>query len=90
MSNPLRVRCKMKVQEVVRTERWDKPGAEMATIRANVVTGGSDENKRFFASTPGGRMEINAIDDATLPFKPGQEVYVEIIAIEAPPLDVPA
>ena len=39
------------------------------------VTGGSDENNKFFASTPGGSVSLYAVRDDL--FVPGQYYYLD-------------
>ncbi len=39
------------------------------------VTGGSDENKKFFASTPSGQIQVGTIREDH--FVPGKTYYVE-------------
>lgn len=48
------------------------------------VTSGSEENKRFFASTPTGKIEMYITTEAALMFTPGKEYYIDFTpAIEA-------
>ena len=43
------------------------------------VTGGSDENDKFFAATPSGEFKVGVIDPAAVAdFNPGDEVFVDI------------
>ncbi len=43
------------------------------------VYSGSDENKQFFASTPGGQVSLNILNDAALAnFEQGKEYYFDI------------
>lgn len=44
------------------------------------VTGGSDENKRFFASTPSGSIRIGTVRDEL--FIPGKAYYVDFSVAE--------
>lgn len=39
------------------------------------VTGNSEENKAFFASTPSGKLAMSAVGDDL--FQPGKEYYLE-------------
>lgn len=39
------------------------------------VTGTSEENKQFFASTPGGQLKLQAVREDL--FVPGKEYYLE-------------
>jgi hypothetical protein len=42
------------------------------------VTGGSDENKKFFASTPTGSLKVSTVRDDM--FQPGKEYFLDISA----------
>ncbi len=43
------------------------------------VSNGSDENKRFFESTPSGKIEIRSVGDF---FEPGKEYYIDFTEAE--------
>jgi hypothetical protein len=45
------------------------------------VAGGSDENNKFFASTPGGSITLYAVRDDL--FVPGQSYYLDFSAAQA-------
>lgn len=47
----------------------------------NVVYGNSDENKKFFAATPGGEISLRTLRDDT--FTPGKTYYVDFTEVEA-------
>lgn len=48
------------------------------TVYMNPVYSGSDENKRFFAATPGGNITLHVLNEAALAaFQQGQEYYVD-------------
>lgn len=71
------IRAKFVVQEVAITGFG-------ATIRANVVYGGSEENDRYFEATPGGSMELEVVkkDIALESFQPGTEFYADLTPIQ--------
>ncbi|MDE2096190.1 MAG: hypothetical protein KGL39_03020 [Patescibacteria group bacterium] len=47
-------------------------------ISLSAVYTGSDENKQFFASTPGGLIQLNVLNpDAAATFEQGKEYYVD-------------
>lgn len=48
------------------------------SVRFHPVTGGSEENKRFYASTPGGSIELNGLTEAVgLMFELSKEYYLD-------------
>jgi hypothetical protein len=70
-------RAKFKVQSITRTASWSGPG-ELHTIELNPVTSGSEENKRFFAATPGGSIKLSVVPASVgEQFAIGQEFYVD-------------
>jgi hypothetical protein len=72
------VRAKFKVQSITRREHWDKSKGEIHSIDLAPVTSGSDENKEFYAATPGGSIKLDTINEAAgNQFKLGQEFYVD-------------
>lgn len=50
------------------------PGT-LYNYRFSVVSGTSEENKRFFASTPSGHIELNSVRDDL--FELGREYYID-------------
>lgn len=49
-----------------------------AKVTLTPVTGGSEENKSFWAYTPSGQIEMTITNpDAVDHFQPGQEYYVD-------------
>lgn len=55
----------------------------LTTVEMNVVTGGSEENKKFFASTPTGSIIIGGLSsEITALFPLDKEVYVEFTVDE--------
>lgn len=69
------VRAKFVVQSVKRHLPWaDK---KPVTVELSPVTGGSQENQKFFASTPSGNITFTVHGDVGGLFEPGQEYYVD-------------
>jgi len=62
------------------------------TIELAPVYSGSDENKQFFAATPGGSVHLYCVNpDAAAQFKPGTEFYVDFTPVPVPePAPAPA
>jgi hypothetical protein len=46
-------------------------------FRFNPVTGGSDENKKFWKWTPSGELKFSCLNPS-VDFEPGKEYYLEI------------
>lgn len=71
------VRAKFKVSEITRRPGFN--GAkEVQVIKLHPVTGGSDENKAFYAATPGGNIELGTVNaEAAGEFELGAEFYVD-------------
>lgn len=71
------VRAKFKVIEFTRREGWSG-NKEIHGIKLHPVTGGSEENKSFFAATPSGTIELCCCNpDAVNQFELGKEYYVD-------------
>jgi len=74
------IRAKFKCQSVTKALGWnrgpDQPVAPfLYTAKFVPVVGDSDENKRFWAATPSGQIELSSIlPDA---FEPGKSYYVD-------------
>jgi hypothetical protein len=83
------VRCKFKCQKVTKQAGWNgHPFVYEAEL--GVVAGDSEENNKFFAATPGGRIHLTTLKLDT--FDVGREYYVDITpaAGEAPgPVEPP-
>ncbi len=48
------------------------------TIHMAPVTGASEENKKFFASTPGGQIVLHTVNqEAGVQFERGKEYYID-------------
>jgi hypothetical protein len=53
------------------------------TIVMSPVSGGSEENKAFWAATPGGKIEFNCVNDKAIEqFEVGKEYYVDFTPTE--------
>jgi hypothetical protein len=51
------VRAKFYVHSITTSKAWNGPGT-MGTVHLSPVTSGSDENKKFYEATPGGKIEL--------------------------------
>ncbi len=80
------VRCKFRCNSV--SKRLDNYGKEkrfLYTYEFSAVYEGSEENKRFFAYTPSGQLNVGALKDDL--FEPGKEYYIDVT--EAVPVSKP-
>lgn len=67
------VRAKFKCNHVIKYDG----GSEQAFL--SVVTGGSEENKKFWKYTPGGEIKLHIDNpEAAKMFEPGCEYYINI------------
>ena len=64
----MKTRCKFRCDKI--SETVSGHSAELWP-----VAGTSEENKKFFASTPSGKLELNLV---TQRFVPGKEYYIDI------------
>jgi hypothetical protein len=78
------MRCKVKCVSVTKRldQSWDsltQKSYERFVYDAKFypVSGGSEENKRFFASTPSGNIELSTIREDE--FVPGKEYYIDFL-----------
>lgn len=85
----MRTRAKFVVQSITRTQGtvWGNDGKpvqqEVQTIRLYPVTGGTDENKQFFASTPSGTIELGTVNiEAAKLFELNKPYYVDFTPAE--------
>jgi len=82
----MNIRAKFAVTRIERglTTVWDghkSVPAETQRIYLAPVTSGSEENDQFYASTPGGSIELATINpEAGNHFKLGAEYYVDFTA----------
>lgn len=64
-------RAKFKVHSVT---QFEYPGTQVVLFP--VVSGLNEENKKFWAATPSGKIEMTINTEAAAHFIPGEEVYV--------------
>lgn len=70
----MKVRCKFKCTEKKTFVGWGSNLLHGYIFQP--VTDGSEENKKFFAATPTGRLEVGTVlVDA---FEPGKDYYLDI------------
>ena len=68
------IRCKFKC--VSHTEFVSYNNRSLHKASFSPVTDGSEENKKFYDATPGGRFEIETM--VMMPFKLGASYYIDI------------
>jgi len=71
-------RCKMKCTQV--GEHDAGPGKKTYSVKMYPVTGDSEENKKFFAYTPTGGLELATMNNRH--FEVGKQYYVDITEAE--------
>lgn len=76
------IRAKFKVATHSTSLGWNsetgKNDRKIGTVKLFPVTGGSEENKRFYEATPGGEITLSTVNSAVLDSLPlGAEVYVD-------------
>ena len=78
------VRAKFVVQAITVRKHWQpEKGEYISEIELSAVTGGSDENKAFFAATPSGSIKLGVLNEAAVKqFTPGQAFYVDFTPAE--------
>ncbi len=74
------VRCKFRCVSITKIADWYKKDSFLYDYKFQVVTGDSEENKQFFASTPTGNLEFRAVRDDM--FEPGKEYYLDLSAAQ--------
>ena len=82
------VRAKFQLWNKSSSEQEVYDSIEGKTVKQNVytlqfgaVTGGSEENKQFFASTPTGQLQMSVVrEEVANQFTPGKEYYLDIFA----------
>ena len=74
------VRAKFKVQSVAKTAGWGAV-TEFINVRLVPVTSGSTENQQFYATMPGGSINLSVVPPAIgSQFSVDQEFYVDFTA----------
>lgn len=77
------VRAKFKIHSVTKTAGWQEQHPFIYDVKAYPVTGGSDENKNFYASTPSGEITIGGVSESVAnQFVPGKEYYLDFTPAE--------
>ena len=77
------MRCKFKVQSVTEQMGWGGHD-RLYSVKLNPVTSGSEENKAFYAATPGGQIDLSVLDaEIGKRFPVGSEVFVDFTPAEA-------
>lgn len=73
-------RAKFRIDAITKRKHWNKDqGDFLYDLEASPVTGDSEENKRFFASTPSGSIKLGTVNEnAVKGFEPGRYVYVTL------------
>jgi hypothetical protein len=75
------VRAKFRCSGITKREHWDKSQAAFTyDAEFHAVTGGSEENKAFFAATPTGNLKLSTVR-ADL-FEPGKDYYLDFTPAE--------
>ena len=79
------VRAKFTVTGITHEEAPHAPEKAVSTIHLSPVYEGSEENKEFFAYTPGGEITLGCANpSATAEFEQGKEYYVDFTPAPAP------
>ena len=83
----MRIRAKFKCNGIKQSEGWAQDLATDKYLPAVVetatfapVVGNDKENKKFFASTPSGQIEIGTVRGGI--FELGKEYYIDFTAVE--------
>lgn len=74
-------RAKFTCNAVEKVKNWnvDDINKFLYNARFNPVTGGSEENKKFFKSTPSGEIKVSSVGDF---FEPGKAYYIDFTEVE--------
>lgn len=77
------IRAKFKVDSVTRRLHWIKGKGDLFDITLSPVTGGSRENEKFYAATPGGKFELSTMnEEAAQQLELGEEYYIDFTKSE--------
>jgi len=80
------VRAKFKVQSVTMSAHWQQGKGIIGTVKLVPVTSGSEENKKFYETTPSGSIDVGTVNQQALDFfKIGHEFYVDFTAAPSEP-----
>lgn len=77
------IRCKMVLNSIARTRGWGPSSPELQALAFTAVGDGSEENKKFFAMTPSGKLEVSTVNaDAVASLELGKSYYIDIVESE--------
>ncbi len=76
----MKTTAKFTCQSKTQVKNWNANPEFIYGYKFSVVTGTSEENKQFFASTPGGTIELSAVRDDL--FVPGKDYYLDFSPAE--------
>jgi hypothetical protein len=73
------VRCKFRCESVEKTLDWRDRAKFLYTAKFVAVMDGSEENKKFWAATPGGSLSVSCVTESS--FVPGKEYFLDLIEV---------
>lgn len=78
-------RAKFILSSVTKMKAWQGLDARfLYNLKFNVVGGNSEENKKFFAASPSGELNLNTVNESVaFGMEPGKEYYLDITPAEA-------
>lgn len=70
--------AKFRCNGITKTDHWEKEKGQLASINLSAVVGDdSEENKKFFAATPSGTINLGTVNPAAYDqFEEGEDYYV--------------